>query len=93
MEGVKLNMSLSIMLQEAAKLGALELATELGLNREYVSKAYAYRRWGRARVDRWIQSGNVSYAQDEFGKSTLELRKSDLLAMASGENMVRFINP
>lgn len=90
-EGIQLDQRLAIMLQEAARIGAQIALVEVGLSRENVSYGYACRRWGRARVDRWMSSGIVKYAQDEFGVTKMEICKADLEAANAGEKMVRHV--
>ncbi len=86
-----MDLGLAAMLQEAARLGAQTALVEAGLVRETVSRAYAYRRYGKARVDRWLSSGQLQFKQDNFGSTKMEICKADLEALNAGEKMVRHI--
>ena len=86
-----MDLGLAAMLQEAARLGAQIALVEVGLVRETVSKSYAYRRYGKARVDRWLSSGQLQFKQDNFGETKMEICKADLQALSAAETMVRHI--
>ncbi len=86
-----MDLGLAAMLKEAAKAGAKAALVEAGLERENVSYSYACKRYGKARVDRWLQSGQLNYRQDVFGSTKRELSKVDLQALNSGEEMVGHI--
>lgn len=92
MKQVPLNFSLASMFQEAARIGAEAALIETGLNRENVSRAYANRRYGKTRVDRWIASGKLRITQDELGSSKNEIKKVDLMALDAGERLVHHID-
>lgn len=91
MNSIPLDLGLAAMLQEAAKVGAKAALVEAGLERENVSYNYACKRYGKTRVDRWLESGQLSYAQDVFGSTKRELNKVDLQALNAGDKMVGHI--
>lgn len=91
MNSIPLDLGLAAMLQEAAKVGAKSALIEAGLERENVSYNYACKRYGKARVERWLQSGQLNYRQDVFGSTKRELSKVDLEALNAGDKMVRHI--
>jgi hypothetical protein len=47
------------MLSTAAEMGAKEALREAGLDKTQVSKAEAYRRYSRKRVDGWIKNEKI----------------------------------
>ena len=47
------------LLVSAAELGAKTALREAGLNKSQISKAEAYRRYSRKRVDMWIKNNDV----------------------------------
>lgn len=53
------NNELRQLLVTAAELGAKTALREAGLNKSQISKAEAYRRYSRKRVDMWIKNNDV----------------------------------
>ena len=47
------------MLSSAANLGAKNALREMGVDKTQISKAEAYRRYSRRRVDRWVKEGKI----------------------------------
>jgi len=47
------------MLSSAANLGAKNALREMGVDKTQISKAEAYRRYSRRRIDRWIKEGKI----------------------------------
>ena len=47
------------MLNTAAKMGAKSALREMGVDKTQISKAEAYRRYSRKRIDRWVREGKI----------------------------------
>lgn len=47
------------MLTTAAEMGAKNALREMGVDKIQISKAEAYRRYSRRRVDRWVREGKI----------------------------------
>lgn len=47
------------MLSSAANLGAKNALREMGVDKTQISKAEAYRRYSRRRIDRWVKEGKI----------------------------------
>ena len=47
------------MLTTAAELGAKNALREMGVGKTQISKAEAYRRFSRRRIDRWAREGKI----------------------------------
>lgn len=47
------------MLSTAAEIGAKNALRIMGVDKSQVSKAEAYRRYSRRRVDRWVREGKI----------------------------------
>lgn len=47
------------MLSTAAEMGAKSALREMGIDKSQISKAEAYRRFSRRRIDRWVREGKI----------------------------------
>jgi len=47
------------MLTTAAEMGAKNALREMGVDKTQISKAEAYRRYSRRRIDRWMKEGKI----------------------------------
>lgn len=47
------------MLTTAAEMGAKNALREMGVDKTQISKAEAYRRYSRRRIDRWTKEGKI----------------------------------
>ena len=47
------------MLSTAAELGAKNALRDMGVDKTQISKAEAYRRFSRRRIDRWVREGKI----------------------------------
>ncbi len=89
-EGLTLDYKLAQMLQGAAELGGIVALTEVGKLKPYLSKAEAYKKYGRGDVDRWIKSGALDLNQDTtFSK--VRLCRKQLASIAASQNLVQYI--
>ena len=65
------------MLSSAANLGAKNALREMGVDKTQISKAEAYRRYSRRRIDRWVREGKIipikSKVSVMFNSSELEI--------------------
>lgn len=89
-EGLTLDFRLAQMLQGAAELGGIVALTEVGQLRPYLSKAEAYRKYGRGVVDNWIAEGVITEKQDT-PNSKVRLCRKQLASVAASQNLVQYI--
>ena len=47
------------MLSTAAEMGAKNALRDMGVDKTQISKAEAYRRYSRRRIDRWVREGKI----------------------------------
>lgn len=89
-EGLTLDFRLAQMLQGAAELGGIVALTEVGQLRPYLSKAEAYRKYGRGSVEKWIAEGVITEKQDT-PNSKVRLCRKQLASVAASQNLVQYI--
>lgn len=70
---------------EAVSGGTAKVLNETRIQKELVSKAEAYRLYGRSQVDRWILEGlfKPSKGQIHISKSGIDREKLEAIAAAS----------
>ncbi len=79
-------------LTDAAKLGATAALAGAGLLKPYLSKAEAYRLYGRYKVDKWIRMQMVSVNQDLGNNDKGRIDRVEIEAVASSQNLATYIN-
>lgn len=77
---------LATLLAQAAELGAKKALSETGVIKPYLKKSEAYRLYGRANVERWIQEGLVTPRKDGNDSAAWRLERIELNAIAMTSN-------
>lgn len=82
---------LAKVLRSMAKLTATEMLTQTGGLKPYLSKAEAYKMYGRGMVDKWITDGHLSVSQDEIGSSSkMRINRGEIEALAEAEDLLSY---
>ena len=79
-------MELSNMLTEAAEMGAKRAYIHLGIIKPYMSKAEAFKMYGRANVDRWIKENLIVPIKDGNYSAKLRLDRIKLEMVSKTAN-------
>jgi hypothetical protein len=58
------NHTLILLIQKAAELGARQSLCRIGKLKPYLTKAQAYREYGRSDIESWIESGLITPRKD-----------------------------
>ena len=83
---------LAKLLTSAAKIGAIEALTQAGVLKTYLKKADAFRMYGRANVERWIQEGLITPRKDGNHSASWRLDRKELEAVANASNRNTYLN-
>lgn len=76
-------------MRSIAKLTATEMLTMTGGLKAHISKAQAYKMYGRGKVDKWISEGYLSLSQDELGtSSTMRINRGEIEALAEADDLL-----
>jgi hypothetical protein len=73
-------------LKAVPRFSSVQSLISAGLIKRFISKAEAYRQYGRANVDFWIKSDLVKMVKDGDNSSTLRLDRIQLEAVALTSN-------
>jgi hypothetical protein len=73
-------------LKAASELAVSQTLMKLGLLKPYLSKAEAYKIYGRKQVDRWLREKLISKIKDGTNSSTIRLSRTELETIAATSN-------
>ncbi|KAA8476864.1 hypothetical protein BDE36_1282 [Arcticibacter tournemirensis] len=79
------------LLKNAAEQGASNALAESGQLQDQLTKAEAYRLYGRGNVDRWISEGLISPATPKGDHSRKCLDRNKLEAVAASSNRITYL--
>lgn len=74
------------LMTESMDLGAKRTLVELGLISPYLTKSQAYKIYGRAQVDRWIENGLITLIKDGTNTSKYRISRIDLELVSKTSN-------
>ena len=66
--------------------------TELGLIKTTLTKAEAYRKCGRAQIDRWLKEGLLNPVRDAPGNVRWRIDRTELEVVIRASNRHTFLN-
>lgn len=76
---------------EAAELGAQQALIESGHLKPYMSKSEAYKMYGRANVDRWVQEGIVNLIKDGIDSAKIRISRIEIETVAKTSNRIPYL--
>jgi hypothetical protein len=82
---------LKVIIQEAAEIGALHALARTGQVKPFLKKNEAYRRFGRYKVERWIEDGLVSIRKDGDHSAAWRIDRLEIEAIASAALLFRYL--
>lgn len=77
---------LSTLLQQAAELGAMKALEEAGCLKPYLNKSEAFKKYGRANVERWLKEQLITPRKDGNDSAAWRLDRLELDAVAKASN-------
>jgi hypothetical protein len=82
---------LKIIIQEAARLGALRALSQTGQLKPYLKKSEAFRRFGRYRVEQWIAGGLINIRKDGDHSAAWRIDRIEIEAIVSAMELFRYL--
>lgn len=86
MNNTILNRDILVQMQASYEAGFRKCAETLGLLKPYISLREAYKIYGRATVDRWIEEGLVHVIKDGTNTSKCRIKRDEIELVASISN-------
>ena len=80
------------LLVDAAEIAASKAMENLGSLPPFISKAEAYRMYGRKQVDRWIAEGILKQYKDGNNTSKIRISRQNIMAVAKASNRINNIS-
>lgn len=82
---------LRLIIREAAEMGALLALSKTGKLKPYLKKSEAFRKYGRANVERWAKENLVSVRKDGGCSAAWRLDRIELEAIARSGPLLRYL--
>jgi hypothetical protein len=82
---------LSLIIQAAAELGAKAALAEAGKIKPYLTKAEAFRLYGRLNVERWIERGLITPRKDGDHSARWRIERLELDAIVLARRLLEFL--
>jgi hypothetical protein len=76
--------------QLAAELGAIAALIKTGKLKPYLSKAEAFRAYGRANVERWINEGHIVARKDGNHSANWRVDRLEVEAIVKSMAIIRY---
>lgn len=86
------NFALRQIMTESAGLGTVVALVMSGNLSPYIKKADAYERFGRYRVDKWIQDGLITIIKDGNHSATWRIDVIELEILSRSLKIIDFVN-
>lgn len=82
---------LKIIIQEAAEMGAILALTQVGKLKPYLKKSEAFRKYGRANIENWVQNGLITIRKDGNHSAGWRIDRSEVEAIAKSVILLRYL--
>jgi len=91
MDSKDLSRHLNLIIQEAASVGAIIVLVGTGVLKPYLKKNEAFRKFGRARVERWIESGMITIRKDGNHSAAWRIDRVEIETIESAEKIRKWL--
>jgi hypothetical protein len=82
---------LRIVIQESAELGAILALNKVGKLKPYLKKSEAFRKYGRANVEHWIDNGMVTIRKDGDHSAAWRIDRLEIEAIVKSITILRHL--
>jgi hypothetical protein len=82
---------LKIIIQEAAEMGAILALTKVGKLKPYLKKSDAFRKYGRANVEHWIEKGIITIRKDGDHSAAWRIDRLEIEAIVKSIAILRYL--
>jgi hypothetical protein len=82
---------LTQLLSEASELGAKRALAEAGTIKPFISKQEAYKKYGKANVERWILEQLITARKDGGHSAKWRIERSEIDAVAMASNRPSYL--
>jgi hypothetical protein len=82
---------LKIIIRGSAEMGAVIALTKAGKLKPYLKKSEAFRKYGRANIERWIDDGLITIRKDGDHSAVWRIDRIEVEAIARSIELLRYI--
>lgn len=83
--------TLILLLQKAAELGAKQTLCRTGKLKPYLSKSQAFRKYGRANIEQWIDLGLITPHKDGDHSAAWRIERIEADAIRHAKEILMYI--
>jgi hypothetical protein len=82
---------LKLIIAEAAEMGAVMAMIKTGKVRPYMKKSEAFRKYGRANIEKWIEQGLISVRKDGNHSATWRIDRIEVEAITRSVTLLKYL--
>jgi len=82
---------LKLIIQEAAEMGAVLTLTKTGRIKPYLKKSEAFRKYGRSKIENWIESGQLTIRKDGSHSAAWRIDRLEVEAIVKSIEILRYL--
>lgn len=82
---------LKLVIQEAAEMGAVLALIKTGRIKPYLKKSEAFRKYGRANVETWIEGGQLTIRKDGGHSAAWRIDRLELEAVVKSIQLLQYL--
>ncbi|SDF70284.1 hypothetical protein SAMN05216464_12526 [Mucilaginibacter pineti] len=83
---------LTLLIEQAAEMGAKHALTQTGRLKPYLKKSEAFRQFGRRNVEHWIEDALLIPRKDGDHSAALRLERIELEAISAAEDLLFYFH-
>lgn len=82
---------LKIIIQEAAEMGAVLALAKVGKLKPYLKKSEAFRKYGRANIENWVENGLITIRKDGGHSAVWRIDRLEVEAIAKSIAILKYL--
>jgi len=82
---------LKLIIAEAAEMGAVMALIKTGKVRPYMKKSEAFRKYGRANIEKWIEAGLITVRKDGNHSATWRIDRIEVEAITRSFTLLKYL--
>ena len=82
---------LKIIIQEAAEMGAILALAKVGKLKPYLKKSEAFRKYGRANIENWVENGLIAIRKDGSHSAGWRIDRLEVEAIVKSISILKYI--
>ena len=80
-----------LIIAEAAEMGAVMAMIKTGKVKPYMKKSEAFRKYGRANIEKWIEAGLITFRKDGNHSATWRIDRIEVEAINRSFTLLKYL--